>query len=110
LMETVELIRQRLNPSLAIEGLLLTMFDTRNSLCHQVVEEVRRHFPQQVFHTIIPRNVRLSESPSHGLPAVVYDPTSRGAEAYQELTREILRHHHVESAQTPAEDVRRGGQ
>jgi len=75
LMETVELIRQRLNPALAIEGLALTMFDTRNSLCHQVAEEVRRHFPRQVFETVIPRNVRLSESPSHGMPAVVYDPT-----------------------------------
>jgi len=90
LLETVDLIRQRLNPSLAIEGLLLTMFDTRNSLCHQVVDEVRRHFSREVFRTIIPRNVRLSESPSHGLPAVVYDPSSRGAEAYQALAREIL--------------------
>lgn len=93
LLETVELIRKRLNPSLAIEGLLLTMFDTRNSLCHQVAEEVRRHFPDDVFETIIPRNVRLSESPSHGLPAVVYDPSSRGAEAYQALTRELLAAH-----------------
>jgi chromosome partitioning protein len=90
LMETVELIRQRLNPSLAIEGLVLTMFDTRNSLCHQVADEVRRHFPRQVFHNIIPRNVRLSESPSHGMPAVIYDPASRGAEAYQALAREIV--------------------
>jgi chromosome partitioning protein len=90
LLETVELIRQRLNTALVVEGLLLTMFDTRNSLCHQVVEEVRRHFPREVFATIIPRNVRLSESPSHGLPAVVYDPTSRGAEAYKSLAREIL--------------------
>ncbi|HVO27233.1 MAG TPA: AAA family ATPase [Candidatus Margulisiibacteriota bacterium] len=90
LLQTVELIRQRLNTALVIEGLLLTMFDTRNSLCHQVVEEVRRHFPREVFQTIIPRNVRLSESPSHGLPAVVYDPTSRGAEAYKALAQEIL--------------------
>ena len=90
LLETVELIRQRLNTVLVIEGLLLTMFDTRNSLCHQVVEEVRQHFPREVFETIIPRNVRLSESPSHGLPAVVYDPTSRGAEAYKSLAREII--------------------
>jgi chromosome partitioning protein len=91
LLETIDLIRQRLNPALAIEGLLLTMFDTRNSLCHQVVEEVRRHFPHDVFEIIIPRNVRLSESPSHGLPAVVYDPASRGAGAYQALAQEILR-------------------
>ncbi len=90
LLETVELIRKGLNPALAIEGLLLTMFDTRNSLCHQVVDEVRQHFPREVFTTIIPRNVRLSESPSHGLPAVIYDPTSRGAQAYQALAREIL--------------------
>ena len=93
LLETVDLIRKRLNPALAIEGLLLTMFDTRNGLCHQVVEEVRLHFPDDVFETVIPRNVRLSESPSHGLPAVVYDPTSRGAEAYQALAQEILRRH-----------------
>jgi chromosome partitioning protein len=93
LLETVEMIRKRLNPSLVVEGLLLTMFDTRNSLCHQVADEVRRHFPREVFASIIPRNVRLSESPSHGMPAVVYDPTSRGAEAYQALTREILEAH-----------------
>lgn len=90
ILETVELIRKRLNPPLQIEGLLLTMFDTRNGLCHQVVEEVRRYFPQDVFDTIIPRNVRLSEAPSHGLPTVVYDPSSRGAQAYQALTRELL--------------------
>jgi chromosome partitioning protein len=90
LLETIELIRKRLNPSLAIEGLLLTMFDMRNSLCHQVTEEVRRHFPSEVLETIIPRNVRLSESPSHGMPAVVYDPLSRGAVAYQALAREII--------------------
>jgi chromosome partitioning protein len=101
LLETVDLIRQRLNPALAIEGLLLTMFDTRNSLCHQVADEVRQHFPDDVFQTIIPRNVRLSESPSHGLPAVVYDPTSRGAEAYHALAQELLRRHsgrHVPAA------------
>jgi chromosome partitioning protein len=90
LLETVALIRQRLNPGLAIEGLLLTLFDTRNSLCHQVAEEVQKHFPLDVFATVIPRNVRLSESPSHGLPAVVYDPGSRGAAAYRALAEEIL--------------------
>jgi chromosome partitioning protein len=90
LLGTITLIRQRLNERLAIEGLLLTMFDTRNSLCHQVVEEVRRHFPRDVFETIIPRNVRLSESPSHGVPAIVYDPTSRGAAAYKALAEELL--------------------
>ncbi len=90
LIETVELIRKRLNPALAIEGLVLTMFDTRNSLSHQVSAEVQQHFPNEVFSTIIPRNVRLSESPSHGLPAVIYDPASRGAEAYRALAQEFL--------------------
>ncbi len=106
LLETVDLIRQRLNPALVVEGLLLTMFDTRNSLCHQVVEEVRRHFPRQVFRTIIPRNVRLSESPSHGLPAVVYDPTSRGAEAYRALAREILDGEHIRQIDATEEIVK----
>ncbi len=90
LMQTIELIRKRLNPQLSIEGLVLTMFDTRNSLSHQVADEVRQHFAKEVFETIVPRNVRLSEAPSHGLPAVVYDPTSRGAEAYQAVARELL--------------------
>ncbi|HJY83490.1 MAG TPA: AAA family ATPase [Candidatus Binatia bacterium] len=89
LLETITLIRERLNPELAIEGLLLTMFDPRNKLCHQVAEEVRRFFPHQVFDTVIPRNVRLSESPSHGLPVVLYDPSCRGAQSYTELAREI---------------------
>lgn len=108
LLETVELIRKQLNPSLAIEGLLLTMFDTRNSLCHQVVEEVRRHFPHEVFDAIIPRNVRLSEAPSHGMPAVVYDASSRGAEAYQALAREVLAKHAL-PAPPVAENVEMGG-
>jgi chromosome partitioning protein len=103
LLETVDLIRQRLNPTLAIEGLLLTMFDTRNSLCHQVADEVRQHFPDDVFQTVIPRNVRLSASPSHGLPAVVYEPTSRGAEAYQALAQELLQRHRGRYQSTIAE-------
>jgi chromosome partitioning protein len=91
LLETIDLIRARLNPDLAIEGLLLTLFDPRNKLCHQVAEEVRRFFPHQVFDTVIPRNVRLSESPSHGLPVVLYDPSCRGAQSYVELAQEITR-------------------
>lgn len=91
LIDTVELIRRRLNPRLSIDGLLLTMFDSRNSLSHQVAEEVRRHFPKEVLETVIPRNVRLSEAPSHGLPAVIYDANSRGAQAYQALGEELLR-------------------
>lgn len=90
LMDTVELIRDRLNQALAIDGILLTMFDTRNSLSHQVAEEVRRHFPERVYRTVIPRNVRISESPSHGLPVALYDATSKGAQAYADLAREII--------------------
>jgi len=89
LVDTIERIRQRLNPALRLEGLLLTMFDTRNSLSHQVALEVRSHFAADTLTTVIPRNVRLSESPSHGLPAVIYDPDSRGAQAYFELAREL---------------------
>lgn len=91
LLETVDLIRRRLNPRLVIEGVLLTMFDSRNSLSHQVAEEVRKHLPKETLETVIPRNVRLSEAPSHGVPAVIYDPTSRGAQAYHSLAKELLR-------------------
>jgi chromosome partitioning protein len=91
LMNTVKLVRSRLNPGLRIGGILLTMFDTRNLLSHQVSEDVRNHFGSTVFKTVIPRNVRLSESPSHGLPIILYDIKSRGAVAYMELAREILK-------------------
>lgn len=91
LMNTVNLIQQELNPALIIRGILLTMFDARNNLSHQVCEEIRAHFSAQVFETMIPRNVRLSEAPSHGLPALLYDISSRGATAYLELAREIIR-------------------
>lgn len=90
LMETVEMVRASLNPDLALEGVLLTMFDTRNSICHQVAEQARQHFADKVFRTVIPRNVRLSESPSFGLPILLYDPGSRGAQSYLELARELL--------------------
>lgn len=90
LLETIDLIRDRLNPHLEIEGLLLTMFDGRNLLSRQVADDVRAHFPDSVFTTVVPRNVRLSESPSHGLPALLYDPASRGAVAYAELAREVM--------------------
>lgn len=90
LLDTVKLIREGLNPRLQVEGLLLTMFDTRTTLCHEVSAEVRQHFPREVFNTVIPRNVRLSESPSHGLPAVTYDAMSRGAQGYIELANEML--------------------
>jgi chromosome partitioning protein len=91
LINTIRLIQRELNPSLMIHGILLTMFDARNNLSHQVSEEIRKHFAAQVFETMIPRNVRLSEAPSHGLPALLYDISSRGATAYLELAREIIR-------------------
>ena len=90
LLDTIGFIRQGLNTTLDIEGLILTMFDTRNSLAHQVVNEVRQHFPEQVFNAVIPRNVRLSECPSYGIPAMVYDARSRGAKAYAALTQELV--------------------
>ncbi len=91
LINTVRLIQRELNPRLVIHGILLTMFDARTNLSHQVSEGIREHFTNQVFETIIPRNVRLSEAPSHGLPALLYDISSRGATAYLDLAREIIR-------------------
>ena len=90
LLNTLKLIKSQLNPSLSLGGILLTMFDTRNLLSHRVSEDVRKHFGKLVFETIIPRNVRLSESPSHGLPIILYDIRSRGAIAYMELAKEIM--------------------
>ena len=91
LINTVRLIQRELNPGLSIRGILLTMFDARNNLSHQVSDEIRKHFSTQVFETMIPRNVRLSEAPSHGLPALPYDISSRGAKAYLDLASEIIR-------------------
>jgi chromosome partitioning protein len=90
LLTTIGRVRDTLNPPLALDGLVLTMFDGRNSLSRQVQQEVRTHFGDQVFRTVIPRNVRLSESPSHGVPVMLYDPASRGAVAYRALAREIV--------------------
>ena len=90
LLATVRLVKRRLNPSLNMEGVLLTMFDSRTNLSLQVAEEVKRHFPGQVYATVIPRNVRLSEAPSHGVPVTVYDPLSRGTDAYVALAKEFL--------------------
>ncbi len=94
LTNTIRLIQKELNPNLTIRGILLTMFDSRNNLSRQVSEEIRRHFAAQVFQTVIPRNVRLSEAPSHGLPALLYDISSSGAAAYLDLAREIIRTEH----------------
>jgi chromosome partitioning protein len=90
LLKTIRLIKRYLNPELEIEGILLTMFDVRNNLSHQVVEEVQSHFRDKVFKTIIPRNVKLSEAPSYGKPILLYDINSKGAESYLNLAREIL--------------------
>lgn len=90
LMQTVRLVQQELNPSLEIGGILLTMFDSRNNLCHQVSEEIRSHFGDKVFSAVVPRNVRLSEAPSYGQPAILYDISSRGAQAYMALAKEII--------------------
>jgi len=90
LLKTIRLIKQSLNPKLEIEGILLTMFDIRNNLAHQVAEEVRNHFKEKVFRTVIPRNVRLSEAPSHGKPILLYDIHSKGAESYLNLASEIM--------------------
>jgi len=90
LTNTLNMVRNFLNPSLKLFGVLLTMFDVRTALSQQVGEEVRRVFKEKVFRTVIPRNVRLSEAPSHGLPIILYDNSSKGAMAYRELAREVL--------------------
>lgn len=90
LLQTVKLLQQDLNPELTLLGILLTMYDGRNNLSRQVEDEMRNHFGAQVFKAVIPRNVRLSEAPSHGLPVLLYDIASRGAEAYLELAKEII--------------------
>lgn len=90
LLNTIKIIQTRLNPNLEIEGILLTLYDSRTSLGNQVVEEVRTHFQKMTFKTIIPRNVKLSESPSFGLPAIVHDAESKGAISYLNLANEIL--------------------
>ena len=90
LMNTVRIVRRSLNPRLELEGVLLTMFDGRTNLALQVAEEVKHYFPGKVYSTVIPRNVRLSEAPSHGRPITAYDRSSRGAEAYKALAKEFL--------------------
>ena len=90
LMDTVKLVKRHLNKSLEVEGVVLTMFDARTNLSIQVVEEVKKYFNDKVYRTVIPRNVRLSEAPSYGLPIILYDPKSRGAECYMDLADEVL--------------------
>ena len=92
LLKTVKIVHDRLNPHLGIEGIVLTMFDGRTSLALQIRNEVQNYFPGEIFDTVIPRNVRLTEAPSHGKPVMLYDLRSSGAVAYLELTREVLGH------------------
>lgn len=89
LMNTISLVQKNLNPILSLEGVVLTMFDARTNLSIQVVDEVKNHFRSKVYQTIIPRNVRLSEAPSHGKPVIFYDPKSKGAEVYFDLAKEV---------------------
>ena len=91
LLSTIERVRDALNPGLAIEGVLLTMHDERTNLGQQVSGNIREFFGDQVYTTVIPRNIKLGEAPSHGVPVILYDPRSRGAEAYLSLAREVLR-------------------
>ena len=92
LLSTIRIVKRSLNPKIALEGVVLTMYDGRTNLSMQVAEEVKRHFPGQVYATVIPRNVRLSEAPSYGKPVSAYDSLSRGAEAYDALAHELLEH------------------
>ncbi|HEV2412564.1 MAG TPA: ParA family protein [Candidatus Saccharimonadales bacterium] len=89
LLETVQLIRQGANQNLELLGVVMTMYDSRTTLSKQVFDEVTKHFPDKVFHTVIPRNIRLAEAPSHGVPVAVYDKWSKGARAYKQLAKEV---------------------
>jgi chromosome partitioning protein len=90
ILETMRLVQQSFNAGLRLEGIVVTMFDSRNRLSHQVVEEIREHFPDKLFHTIVRRNVRLSESPSYGKPICMYDAGSTGAQDYRDLAKELI--------------------
>jgi len=90
ILETVSLVQRGLNPKLYLEGIVITMFDSRNRLSHQVLDEIRAHFPDKLMRTIIRRNVRLSESPSYGKPICLYDPASTGAQDYTDLAKELI--------------------
>ena len=90
LIHTIQLVQQSLNPRLRIAGMAMTMYDSRTHLALQVVEQVAKHFPELIFHTVVPRSVRIAEAPSYGEPLVSFDPKSRGAQAYEELTKELL--------------------
>ena len=91
LINTINLVKKRLNPRIEIEGIVFTMYDPRTNLSNQVVEEVRTYMPEQVYETLIPRNIRLGEAPSYGLPIIYYDEKSKGAESYRELAAEVIK-------------------
>lgn len=91
LLNTVNLVKKHLNKNIEIEGALLTMYDARTNLSNQVVKEVKKYFEDKVYKTVIPRNVRLSEAPSYGMPISIYDPKSKGAKAYEKFTKELLK-------------------
>lgn len=91
LMNTINLVRKHLNKSLSIEGAVLTMYDIRTNLANQVVKEVKKYFDDKVYKSVIPRNVKLSEAPSYGMPIIIYDPKSKGAKAYDKFTKEFLK-------------------
>ena len=91
LINTINLVKKHLNPNLEIEGALLTMFDIRTNLSNQVVEEVSKYFENRVYKTVIPRNVRLSEAPSYGMPISIYDPKSKGAKSYEKFAKKFLK-------------------
>jgi chromosome partitioning protein len=107
LMQTIEAVKQNLNPKLEIQGVVLTMYDSRTNLSEQVANEVRGFMPEKVYDTIIPRNVRLSEAPSHGLPAIVYDQKAPGSIAYMDLAREVIERERLlqEAVQKAAQKV-----
>ena len=89
-MSTIDIVQRNMNPDLEIQGVILSMFDGRTNLSMQVVEEVKKYFKEKVYTTVIPRNVRLAEAPSHGMPVIQYDPRSSGAIAYMEFAEEFL--------------------
>ena len=91
LLNTVELVRKHMNKDFKVEGALLTMYDARTNLSNQVVKEVKRYFEDKVYKNVIPRNVKLSEAPSYGMPITVYDPRSKGAKAYEKFAKELLK-------------------
>jgi chromosome partitioning protein len=103
LLHTLERVRDGLNPTLEIEGVLLTMYDDRTNLAQQVTANLREHFGEKLLKTTIPRNIRLAEAPSYGQPVLLYDPRSRGAEAYRELALELMKRNGVKSRKKPAE-------